>query len=216
MSQHLNLLSQALRRRQRPPWSLAHATAGIGLLLLACLVGNLVFAHYRQRVQTELTELQQASSQARLRLAGLQRPAATSALLRLDDELARLQQQGADADLVRSLVASGRAGQPQGHAELLLALARQADPAVWITGLQLSVDGSALELRGRMRDPAALPAYLTRLHQEPLFQGRRFDQLGLRRIDAPTDAAAGSTTPLEFTLRSQRGAAATGPTGSRP
>jgi hypothetical protein len=37
--------------------------------------------------------------------------------------------------------------------------------------------------------------------------GRRFAQLGLRRVDAGTDGQAGTSGPIEFTLRSASDAA---------
>jgi Tfp pilus assembly protein PilN len=211
MTQHLDLLGPARRTRQDVPWSLAHAATGIILLVLACLAGDLVMDHLRRHTLADLIDLQQASGLARQRLAGLQTPAASSTLARLDEDLADLHQQGADRDMVRRIVAGGSAGRPQGHAELLLTLARQADPAVWLTGLQVNTERNTLELRGRMRDAAALPGYLAHLQLEPLFQGRRFDQLGMRRVDAGPDASPGASGPLEFTLRSQPGGTAPTP-----
>jgi hypothetical protein len=104
--------------------------------------------------------------------------------------------------MVRQVVAGGSAGRAEGHAALLLALARQADPAVWLTGVTV---GHA----------AAMPGYLERLHREPLLQGRDFAQLQLRRLaaDGADPEAAGLT---EFVLRSSLLPIATGSAGLAP
>ncbi|MFM2069627.1 MAG: hypothetical protein RLZZ584_4536 [Pseudomonadota bacterium] len=198
MTQHLNLLGPGLHQ-QRQRWTLAQGLAGLGLLALACLAAGLVMDSLATRAQAGQTLARQAGDSARHHLAELQAQARSGPGAGIDAELAQLRRQIADLDRVRALVASGAVGRPQGHAELLLALARQADPAVWITGLQVSADHATLELRGRMVDPAALPVYLGRLQHEPAFHGRRFAQLQLRRVtaqDADTGAAAGNTTTV--------------------
>jgi hypothetical protein len=240
MTQHLNLLGPGLHQ-QRQQATLAQAGIGIALLALACLASGLVMDFLASRAHADVVLAQQAGDAARTRLAELQAQTRQGPAARVAAELARLRQQLGELDRVRALVASGQVGRPQGHAELLLALARHADPAVWIIGLQVSADHDTLELRGRMTDPAALPVYLARLQQEQLFHGRRFAQLQLRRVNTAADAiasgngvasagnapvgVAGSvdTTPgggngnaLEFILRSPPRAAAGAATGARP
>jgi Tfp pilus assembly protein PilN len=218
MTQHLNLLGPGLHQ-QRQHWTLAQAGAGLGLLVLLGLAGALVLDDLASQARADVVQAQQAGDAARARLAELQGQARQGPAAGVDAELARLRQQLGELDRVRALVASGQVGRPQGHAELLLALARQADPAVWITGLQVSADHDTLELRGRMTDPAALPVYLARLQQEPLFHGRRFAQLQLRRVNPSADAtggsgsgsgASGSSTFGSSTLGSNDAAAAAG------
>jgi hypothetical protein len=124
----------------------------------------------------------------------------------------QLKRQEAARQQVRQVIAGGQAGRGEGHAALLLALARQADPAVWLTGVTVGPDGQAIELTGRMADPAALPGYLERLRREPLLQGRSFAQLQMRRLDAEgADPEAAGLT--EFVLRSTLLPIATGSAG---
>ena len=96
---------------------------------------------------------------------------------------------------------SGVTGHREGHAGYLLALARRASGALWITGFTVSDDGSEISLEGRMNDAAALPDYLRRLNAEPRFKGRPFAQLSLKAVDGGADP--GSTAAFtEFSLRS--------------
>ena len=99
---------------------------------------------------------------------------------------------------IRTALEGGAAGGREGHADYLLALARQASGAVWITGFSVSDDGSAVELEGRMSDTAQLTDYLRRLNAEPRFKGRPFAQLNLKA----SDANGASLPHTEFALRS--------------
>ena len=122
-------------------------------------------------------------------------------------ELARLRAAEATQRRVRAALEAGAAGAREGHAEALLALARQASGRVWITGLGVSDDGSAIDLEGRMTDSSVLTDYLRRLNDEPRFKGRPFAQLTLRGVDTN-----GNALPYtEFALRSTP-AMAGGPT----
>ena len=115
-----------------------------------------------------------------------------------DAELARLRAMDASQRQVRAALDAGAAGVRQGHADLLLALARQASDRLWITGLGVSDDGSAIDLDGRMTDSSVLADYLRRLNDEPRFKGRPFAQLTLKS----TDANGERLSYTEFTLRS--------------
>ncbi len=113
-------------------------------------------------------------------------------------EMAQLQAADATQRRVRAALEAGAGGAREGHAELLLALARQASGQLWITGLGVSDDGTAIDLEGRMTDSSVLTDYLRRLNAEPRFKGRPFAQLTLRGVDS--DGAALPYT--EFALRS--------------
>jgi hypothetical protein len=120
-------------------------------------------------------------------------------------ELARLQAADAIQRRVRAALDAGAAGVREGHAEVLLALARQASGQLWITGLSVSDDGNAIDLEGRMTDSSVLADYLHRLNAEPRFKGRPFAQLTLRGADS-----SGAALPYtEFALRSTPGAGST-------
>ena len=96
------------------------------------------------------------------------------------------------------------------HLAPLMPLARQTHPAVWITGLTLQGSDDAIEIRGRMTDPAVLPDYLRSLQSEPRFKGRAFATLQIRPGGSGSPATDGlelepASQPnySEFTLSSQ-------------
>lgn len=134
-------------------------------------------------------------------------------------DLASLQVQDSAQRRVLAALQAGVAGVREGPSEYLVALARQANGAVWITGFTISEDGNALELDGRMLDASALPDYLRRLNAEPRFRGRPFAQLSLKATESGSGVAngvmpaGGSTAPAttDFALRSSAAASGAQP-----
>jgi hypothetical protein len=125
-----------------------------------------------------------------------------------DPELPDLKALEASQRRIRSALAAGIAGSLEGHASYLAALGRQAPGGVWITGFEVSEDGSAIDLEGRMLDTAQFTDYLRRLNNEPRFKGRPFGQLSLHVNDGGQGPAAlGAPAITDFVLRSASGAA---------
>lgn len=108
-------------------------------------------------------------------------------------------------------------------AEFLRGFARQSPGGLWLTGLTIGEGGAAMEIRGRMTDPALLPEYIRRLNGEKAFHGRAFAALTVSAGKpilpagqvASTPAAATAAAPAyhEFTLTPV--AAADAPAGKR-
>jgi MSHA biogenesis protein MshI len=84
------------------------------------------------------------------------------------------------------------------YSEFLEALSRQAGGNLWITALVVHPNGQDIELRGRMTNPASLPAYLERLESEPRFNGRRFARLEIKALDP--ESLQGASGVSEFSL----------------
>ncbi|MFN0183982.1 MAG: PilN domain-containing protein [Aquabacterium sp.] len=197
MAQHLNLYDPAQRPKAQP------LNASQGLLAAGLILGltaggaaslQALAANERDAAKTLAAQLAQARAQT-LPLAANVAAAAELAQLRALD----LQQRR-----VRSALDGGGATSGEGYAGFFNALARQAHPALWITGFSVSPDGVALDLSGRMMDAAVLPDYLRRLNQEPLFRGRPFAQLDLKAVEPKAEGAGPAQAGFtEFALRTQ-------------
>ena len=203
MAQQLNLFDARFA-----PAQLRFSARHGGLILAGVLVGAWGLAqglHWAGgRAQTEAVAIQASMAPLRAQVgsdaAGRDGGAAA--------ELARLRAAEATQRRVRAALDAGAAGAREGHADVLVALARQASGRLWITGLGVSDDGGAIDLEGRMTDSSVLTDYLRRLNDEPRFKGRPFAQLTLRAVDnnggalpytefalRSTPAQAGATTP---------------------
>jgi Fimbrial assembly protein (PilN) len=204
MAQQINLMHAGLLRRSEPFHS------GHAALAVVAAVTVVALAAFALQLQTrQLAE--QAGAIERDTLALQTRFAAVSSAApesNFSAELQRLHRLETGQRQMRTAIASGSAGRTQGYSEYFTALARQAQPALWITGFSIAADGVALDLQGRMGDPRLLPGYLRQLNSEPLFKGREFAQLSLKAVEPSATAAGGYT---EFALRGVPAAAAAEP-----
>ena len=203
MAQQLNLFDarfapQALR------FSARQALLALALLLALSVAASqgLRWATSRASAQTQTVSASLAALRAQ------QQARSASAPVGVDAELAQLRLRDAGQRRIGAALDAGLAGAREGHADYLLALARKASPALWITGFSVADDGQTIELEGRMIDAAVLTDYLRSLNAEPRFKGRPFAQLSLRAVDSP-----GTGSPYtEFALRSSANTTA----GTRP
>jgi hypothetical protein len=193
MTQQLNLLDPRFAPRSLRFSAQQGLLAMGGALLLSLLAaGGLRWAGEQATAAGRQAEAGQAPLRAQL--AAL----AASAGQGAGQELLQLQALDTGQRRIRGALEAGAAGVREGHADYLLALARQASSAVWITGFSVSDDGGAVELEGRMTDTAQFTDYLRRLNAEPRFKGRPFAQLNLKA----TDASGAAMPYTEFALRS--------------
>jgi hypothetical protein len=216
MAQQLNLNDP--RFAPQPQRFAAHqGLLGMLLVLGLCSVvgAGLHMAAAHQTTQAQQQEGALGPLRQQLTLQN-NKPAAGTAS---EADLSTLQLQDAAQRRVLAALDAGVAGTREGPSEYLVALARQANGRVWITGFTISEDGSALELDGRMLDASALPDYLRRLNAEPRFRGRPFAQLNLRATEAGSTAApgvqqvSGTAAPAttDFALRSSAAASGVQP-----
>ena len=120
-------------------------------------------------------------------------PGGADAIARLAAERDRLQALAADQQHLRAQISEHLQQASAGYTPYFMALSRQSQASVWITGFSVAPTSGAIEIQGRMTDAAALPGYLQRLNQEPSFKGRQFARLQLAQGEGHTDfSLAGS------------------------
>jgi MSHA biogenesis protein MshI len=179
-------------------WNLDHAARACAALAGLAFLGSLGLSGVAvtRMVQADAAE-KSASSVAEGVPQGAPRPPIMIELEALRETSKR------QSELRESL--GKLANEQSGHySQYLMALARQAPGSLWIVGLDIAPNGRDMELRGRLMDPLALPAYLGKLAAEPQFRGRRFTQVELKSLDG-SNAAFGDTAGLqgvsEFVLK---------------
>lgn len=189
--QQLKMVDPAAELLQNQSWSAQQGLRWISLAAALCLVGGLglkVWA-YNTEVQAHQAEAEMKTMQG-----SLAAPEA-SAVAR---ELETLRQREATQKHMRDALMGAVSSSSFGYSDFLMALGRQTQPGLWITGLTVRGDGQDMALTGRMTDASALPQYIRRLQQEERFRGRRFAQLELRAVDGQEGVPEGIT---EFSLR---------------
>lgn len=193
--QHINLMHAGLLPTTTPFGATHALLACVGAMLLVSVValGFSALAdrlsRQAQQMDADAATLRQQSPETAL---GPTLEATRRDIARLRARIAE-QQQVLNTLNTRPHERSG--ANPRGYLD---ALARQAEPRLWVTGLSLSAPTHTLKLQGRTTDPQALPGYLRRLGSEPLFQGRDFIDVKLDGVPLKEDGTGGYT---EFSLQ---------------
>jgi hypothetical protein len=212
MAQNINLYDASLRVQR--DWLSTSSFAGV--LGAAVLVVALGAAFTRWQLSTLQAPARETAAALTAQQAAIQELAKHVDALRPDPKLladvattqATLEQRQAALQMLRA----GGLGHQQGHAQALLAFARQHVDGLWLTGVTL--DRLDMALRGRAVNPSLIPAYVGRLNQEPALQGRSFRAIDISRpLEEAVPAAAGAKPPaarlasfVEFSLTGSAGA----------
>lgn len=214
MSQQINLLLPELRPRF--DWLGLPVVIGValaGIVLLTAVTQFQSFREARLKGQAASIEGQFLNLQQQAQLLGHtvanRKPNATLPL-----EIAAAREGVAQRREVLDYVAQGMTERDGAYSALLQGFANQAGDGVWLVGFSLGPN--ALEIRGRLLDPAILTRYIDRLNGEPAFAGRRFAALEMKAVDpsAPSTAQGKIAPPsryTEFVLRSDAA-----PAGDKP
>lgn len=189
--QQLKMVDAAAAELQNQSWSAQHGLRWVSLAAAICFVGGLGLKVWAYNTEVRAN---QAEAEMKTMQASLAAPEA-SAVAR---ELETLRQREATQNHVREVLMGSVSSSSFGYSDFLVALGRQTQPGLWVTGLTVLGDGRDMALTGRMTDAAALPQYLRRLQQEERFRGRRFAQLELRAVVEQEGVPEGVT---EFVLR---------------
>ncbi len=180
------------RRPAAPRWRARQGLwAGVAALAAAWALATGLDAWATQR-QRQADALAQDLPRQRGELEARD-PGGADAIARLAAERDRLQALAADQQRLRAQIGEHLQQASAGYTPYFMALSRQSQASVWITGFSVAPTSGAIEIQGRMTDAAALPGYLQRLNQEPSFKGRQFARLQLAQGEGHTDfSLAGS------------------------
>lgn len=173
----LNLLGESELQGTRTAWG-----ANLGALLTSAVIGVAFLAGAAMSTMAGWMNYQTTAMTADGNPVG-QAKALPQVPAEIN-ELKILKQQEADQRERNSAMASALQSNSTAYSDYLIALARQTLPGLWITGFDLHGQAQEMTLSGRMTEPTRLPTYLSRLQNEKVFQGRKFDQVQLRAMDA--------------------------------
>lgn len=166
--------------------------AGLSVVIVALVAISTFGARQSAKLEQQLAVLsQQQQKQQQLVEAlaanvGAKAPAQTT---NIATQLTLVQQQLSDRKQALALLRAGVAGQPEGFANRLEALARRHVDGVWLDHVSLAATGIA-NLRGDALDADLVPRYLQELAAERALQGSRFDEFVIEMPHAPKNSEA--------------------------
>ncbi|MDD4962317.1 MAG: fimbrial assembly protein [Gallionella sp.] len=181
MSQQINLFNPIFLRQQKM-FSLLTMVQALGLIVL----GSGFFYGYAQYQVTQLTRQSEESDQRfKVGQASLTRytsefsPQQANKLLQ--DEVQNLEQQNTEQAKVVSTLKSGEVGNTTGYSAYMQAFSRQVIEGLWLTGFSVLGDGAHMTLSGGVLRAELLPAYIQRLNNEVVIQGKTFSKLQMQQ-----------------------------------
>jgi len=197
MKQQINLYDESLRPK-RPPLSFQRLIQAGAVLLALLLAATALLAWSGARKADEVLALRQQRDSLQARVAELDArfppPREDPALKAAVDR--RLAELTAKQRFLAGFTPQAL-GATDGFSPVLRALARRPLDGLWLREIALRGDGT-MGLKGGAMRPEAVPAFVRRLGQEPIFIGRQFRTL---RIGTAGDAPG----LLEFSLQSREG-----------
>lgn len=197
MSQQINLYNPVFLK-QKHYFSALTMVQALG----AVLVGSLAIYGYGawqnrtlERVLDETTGQAAAQGQQVVRFS--KEYSAQGASRALVDELARTEQRLQQRDGLLSELKTGVGGNTAGFSSVLGALARQTQPGVWLTGVEIGAKDNSLVLKGRALDSQMVPAYIRSLNREAPMAGRAVGELRMTAAGAAAPSG-GSREPQQY------------------
>lgn len=211
MAQQINFYRARFRKQQANLPSAALLKAGSGAVALLLLFG--LFTVWRtSALRSELRDLEEQQATARTSLEEMgRRLSAQAGDPRVMDETSKLQALISSPQPVRELLTKDLFGSQEGYSGFFTALARQSEPGVWLTRVDIVGANKDIEIRGRAVAPDRVPRYLQRLSREKSMDGLEFDvfqigQPGAQNTEgeaAPKPPTSGRTA-IDFVLRTRR------------
>lgn len=199
MSQQINLFNPVFMRQRH-----SFGARGMGLALGVMLLGTIALVVFAQLQLAPLREnaVQRDAAlkarQARLEAVKLEfAPRASDPVLKSDLQAKEVRLKSLQQAM--SMLRQGEGEGGQGFAQYFRALARQSVQGLWLTEVGIEGEPHEISLQGRVLQAALLPAYLSRLAEEPVLRGKTFQTLdmGPPAAQAPVaDAAPGAPLSL--------------------
>lgn len=205
MSQQINLFNPVFLQQKKyfSALTMVQATAAVlvGMLLLYGFAYYQVVGMSRQAADSSK---RLGAAQEQLASIAAQFPPRKKSQA-LEEEVATREAQLMARKNLLAVLKSGELGNTAGFSEYLRAFSRQAMDGLWLTGFTIHGAGNRISIDGRALGPELVPAYIKRLDQETVMQGKTFAamEIGLPAIKAK----AGEETPaapgfVEFRLMS--------------
>lgn len=210
MSQQINLFNPIFLKQKKHFSALAMAQA-LGLILLGSIV---MIAYASFQLSSLSKEAAATTAQLKATEAQLAKVSADYAPRQkdkaLDAEVQKAEAEMKSRQQVFDLMQKDGIGNTKGYSEYLRAFSRQIAGGIWLTGFSISGAGSEIELHGRALQPDMVPAYIGRLKQEPVMQGKSFSTLAMQAPQMSAASAGDATVAkqrmqagyIEFSLRS--------------
>lgn len=200
MSQQINLFNPIFLK-QKKYFSVVTMLQALGLILLGSLLFYTYAIYQVAQLSRQADEMSKryAAEQARLVSVTNEFSLQRSGQL-LQDELKQLEAQAKAQEAVLTMLKSGAIGNTEGYSEYMRAFARETINGLWLTGFNITGDGTQMSMSGAVVNPQLVPSYIQRLGKEKAMHGKTFSTLQMQQPKKDGDRLV--PRYVEFNLRS--------------
>ncbi len=181
MSQQINLYQPIFRRQKRRFSALAMLQA-VGLVVsgVALMAGYVAWQVGAMR--SELQQAEQKLAGASRRLADVTRQFGEKERgPTIAERIAQLEREITERERVHQILQRGVFSNTEGFSPYFVALARQHEPGVWLTALDITGAAEQMALAGRSLEAELVPRYLQKLSKEQSLSNIEFHVFKLAR-----------------------------------
>lgn len=200
MSQQINLFNPIFMK-QKKYFSVVTMLQALGLIFLGSLLFYAYAIYQVAQLSRQADEMSKhyATEQARLVSVTNEFSLQRSGQL-LQDELKQLEAQAQAQQAVLAMLKSGAIGNTEGYSEYMRAFARETINGLWLTGFNITGDGTQMSMSGAVVNPQLVPSYIQRLGKEKAMHGKTFSTLQMQQPKKDGDRLV--PRYVEFNLRS--------------
>ncbi len=200
MSQQINLFNPIFMK-QKKYFSVVTMLQALGLILLGSLLFYAYAIYQVAQLSRQADEMSKryTAEQARLVSVTNEFSLQRSGQL-LQDELKQLEAQAKAQEAVLAMLKSGAIGNTEGYSEYMRAFARETINGLWLTGFNITGDGTQMSMSGAVVNPQLVPSYIQRLGKEKAMHGKTFSTLQMQQPKKDGDRLV--PRYVEFNLRS--------------
>jgi len=182
MRQQINLYQPVGGDEQKPLESRTLGMLAGGILVSLLVIWGFGLKQVAALEQSlENLRAQQAAQESALNALAAQRPGDAVSPAVVQAQVKVLAAQVSARRQALAFLSQGGAGQTDGFAGRIEALARQHTEGLWIDRVMLSGTRGAMSVGGTTLHPDLVPSYLRALAAEPALAGTRFDALTIER-----------------------------------
>lgn len=177
MSQQINLFNPIFLT-QKKYFSAVTMLQALGLILLGSILMSIYVNFQLSRLRPEAGAVTAQLDAARAQLqvvnvtqGGRQKDG------NLDTQVKRAEAELFALQRITHLLDQGEAGNASGYSEYMRAFSRQIVDGLWLTGFSIGGSNGEIDLSGGALRPELVPAYLSRLSDEPTMHKKAFETL---------------------------------------
>lgn len=203
MSQQINLFSPVFLQKQKY-FSSVTIAQGAAVLLIAATGMSFYTAYRMGPLEREAKVSADQLARAQLQLKEISSHAAPKEKSKaLEEQIKRAEQELKAEEHVRDFLKTGELGNTRGYSEFFRAFSRQIVDGIWLNGFTIVGPGAEMSVEGRALRGDLIPAYIGRLKNEPVMQGKSFAAIDMKsvqpvhKLPASGQAATESAQPIK-------------------